>query len=177
MKSVTHGQTQTASTPRRWLEARSKQAPTRGTGATRKHSLAAKDESPFSGRMVREDAPLETPKQFALGRGLSEGKVRHLINTRQLDHVMIGSRVHIPAGAWQRFLETNTVKACPGETKDHVFVGSRSATASASHGANAVAAASARQAQATATKLKSLSLSSSTLEGNEMAQVIPLNCS
>ena len=123
------------------------------------------------------DECLETPKQLANRVGVSERKIRHLIHTREIEHVWIGSRVHLPRGAFARFIETKKVKACQDETTGPVFVGSKSATASTSHGANAVAAASARQAQATANKLKSLSRSSSTQGGDERAQVIPLKCS
>ena len=100
------------------------------------------------------DECLETPKQLAKRVGLTEGKVRHLINTREIDHVWIGSRVHIPKGAFARFIETKKVKPCPDETTDPVFVGSKVATASTSHGANTVAAVSARLLRETAKRLK-----------------------
>lgn len=123
------------------------------------------------------DECLETPRQLAKRVGVTERKIRHLINTRAIEHVRIGSRVHIPMGAFARFIETNKVNPCQDETTGPVFVGSKSAIASTSHGANAVAAASARQAQVTANKLKSLSRTSSTLEGDETVQVIHLKCS
>jgi len=52
---------------------------------------------------------LETPKQLAMRVGISERQVRHLIQTRQIEHVMIGCRVHVPNGAWARFLTARTV--------------------------------------------------------------------
>ena len=39
---------------------------------------------------------LETPKQLAARVGLSVGQVRHLIQSRQLEYVMIGSRALFP---------------------------------------------------------------------------------
>jgi hypothetical protein len=123
------------------------------------------------------DECLETPRQLAERVGVTERKIRHLINTRAIEHVWIGSRVHVPMGAFARFIETNKVNPCQDETKGPVYVGSKSAAASTSHGANEVAAASARQAQATANRLKSLSRTSFTLGGDETAQVIPLKSS
>src|SRR5215813_7870554 len=96
------------------------------------------------------DDRLETPKQLASRVGISERQVRHLIQTRQLEHVMIGSRVHIPVGAFARFLDARKVKTCQDETRDRDFVGSPSANASTSLGLNTVAAASALLARQTA---------------------------
>jgi excisionase family DNA binding protein len=59
---------------------------------------------------------LETPKQLAKRVGISERQIRHLVQTGRLDHVMIGCRVHIPNGAFKRFLESRTVRSCPDET-------------------------------------------------------------
>jgi hypothetical protein len=123
------------------------------------------------------DERLETPKQLTERVGVNEQKIRRLILNRQIEHVWIGSRVHIPVGAFARFIELKKVTPCQDETTGHVFVGSKSAGASKLHGANTVAAVSAQQAQATANKLKSLSRSSSTREDDETAQVIPLKCS
>ena len=74
--------------------------------------------------VVVEFERLETPRQLADRVGLSERKVRHLIQTRQLEYVMVGSRIHIPRGAFARFIEANRVTPCQDETKVPVFVGS-----------------------------------------------------
>ena len=42
--------------------------------------------------MITEEERLETPKQLAERVGVSERKIRHLIETRQIDHVWIGRR-------------------------------------------------------------------------------------
>jgi hypothetical protein len=62
-----------------------------------------------AGRERETTDRLETPKQLAARIGLSERQVRHLIQTRQLEHVMIGCRVHIPVGAFARFIEATGV--------------------------------------------------------------------
>jgi excisionase family DNA binding protein len=123
------------------------------------------------------DVCLETPKQLAARVGLSERKVRLLIQTKQLEHVMIGCRVHIPCGAFERFIDERSVKPCRDETRDPAFVGSTSVNASISLGPRTAAAASAALARRTANELKSFSGSSSTPEGEKTAQVIPLKCS
>ena len=123
------------------------------------------------------DECLETPKQLAKRVGLTEGKIRHLINTRQLEHVWIGSRVHVPKGAFGRFIEAKKVTPCQDEIKVPVSVGSKNATVSTSPGLNTVAAASAARARQTAKKLKSSSQNGSNSEGGGTAQVIPPQCS
>jgi excisionase family DNA binding protein len=45
------------------------------------------------------DVRLETPRQLAARVGISERQVRYLVQSKQLEHVRIGSRVHIPNGA------------------------------------------------------------------------------
>ena len=123
------------------------------------------------------DDRLETPKQLAARVGISERQVRYLIQTHQLEHVMIGCRVHIPFGAFARFLDAKKVAPWHDETKDRDFVGSRSASASTSPGPNAAAAASARLARQTAQRLKSHSRNGCGAEDVEPAQVIPLRSS
>jgi len=120
---------------------------------------------------------LETPKEFASSRGLSEGQVRRLIQRRQLEHVRIGSRILVPTSAWPRFLASNTVKPCQDETKDHDFAILKSAKPITSPGPRTVAAASAQLARQTASKLKSHSQNGYNSEGGEMAQVIHLQSS
>jgi hypothetical protein len=55
---------------------------------------------------------VETPKQLAERVGISEGKVRHLIRGDLLEHVWIGCRVYIPAGAWPRFIANQRGGSC-----------------------------------------------------------------
>jgi len=129
---------------------------------------------PPTGTLSMVEERLETPKQLAARVGITERQVRHLIHTGQLEHVMIGSRVHIPLGAFGRFLETSMVKSCHVETKDQGCAGSPSAIASTSHGQSAAAAASARLVRQTANKLKTSSRSGCSAEGAVPAQVIRL---
>jgi hypothetical protein len=86
------------------------------------------------------DECLETPKQLAKRVGLTERKIRYLINTCQIEHVWIGSRVHVPQGAFGRFIEAKKVTPCQDEIKVPVSVGLRSATATTSSGLSTVAA-------------------------------------
>ena len=127
--------------------------------------------------MIAEEERLETPKQFAASRGLSERQVRDLIRTRQLEHVMIGSRALIPMGAWRRFLDARTVKPCHDATRVPDFVGSTNVGVSISPGPSVAAAASAQLARATANKLKLSSLNGCNTEAAAPAQVIPLRSS
>ena len=124
--------------------------------------------------MISDEERLETPKELAERVGVKEGRIRHLIRTRQIEHVWIGNRVHIPNGAFTRFLEARKVKPCHDEIKDLAFVGSKSAAASTSPGPTMVAAASARLARQTANKLKSSLRNSSSGEVVEPARAIPL---
>src|SRR5262245_4352992 len=124
-----------------------------------------------------EDERLETPKKLSMRVGISERQVRHLVQTRQLEHVMIGCRVYIPIGAFARFLEARKVVPCQDETRDRDCAGSSNASASISPGPSMAAAASARLARQTANKLKSISRNGSNVEGAEPAHVIPLRSS
>jgi excisionase family DNA binding protein len=101
------------------------------------------------------DERLETPKQLAKRLGISERKVRWLLQSKQLEYVMIGCRAHIPEGAFRRFIAARKVAPCPDEIKDQDCAGSRSESAFTSPGPNRAAAASARLARQTAKKLKS----------------------
>jgi hypothetical protein len=76
------------------------------------------------------DKRLETPKQLAKRGGISERQVRHLIQTGQLDCVMIGCRVFIPVDEWPRFIAAKRGKLCQDETKvrDCVTLPSANAT-------------------------------------------------
>jgi hypothetical protein len=127
--------------------------------------------------MNAEEERLETPAQLAERVGVKERRIRHLIDTRQIEHVWIGCRVHIPTGAFARFLEAKKVKPCQDEIRDPVSVGSKSGTASTSPGPSTVAAASARLAQQTANELKSYSQNGCRPEGADVGLVIPLRSS
>jgi excisionase family DNA binding protein len=124
-----------------------------------------------------EDESLETPKQLAARVGLKERQVRHLIHTRRIEYVMVGSRPLIPRSAWTRFLEASTVKPCPDATKVRSYDGSKSGSASTSSGPSAAGAASARLARQTANELKRFLGSGSTREAAEQGRVIPLKSS
>ncbi len=122
-------------------------------------------------------ARLETPKQLAVRVGLSERQVRSLIQSRQLEHVMIGCRIHIPTGAFERFIEENKVTPCPDETKVPGCDGSQSANVITSPGQSAAAAGSARRALQIATELKRSSAIGSDAAGAGSARVIPMRSS
>jgi excisionase family DNA binding protein len=120
---------------------------------------------------------VETPKQLADRVSLSERQVRSLIQARQLEHVMIGCRVHIPSGAFERFLAKNKVAPCPDETKVPSCDGSQSANATTSLGLTKVAAASAQRAHQIAGELKRSSVNGSRLADGEQGRVIPMRSS
>jgi hypothetical protein len=122
--------------------------------------------------MIGDEERLETPKQLAERVGLNERRIRHLIETRQIEHVWIGSRVHVPAGAFARYLEANKVKPCHDATRAPDFVGSTNANASTSTGRKMAAAASARLVRQTASKLKSSSQNGSSEGEDGVARVI-----
>jgi hypothetical protein len=151
-----------------------------GIGKQPRNSDSASGCSSRIGDVVMDQHPddrLETPKQLAKRVGISEGQIRHLVQTRQLDHVGIGCRIFIPADAWSRFIAAKRVRSCHDETKDRDYGGLRNASVTTSAGPNAVAAVSARLARQTATKLKSSSRNGCTAEDAETAQVIPLRSS
>jgi excisionase family DNA binding protein len=83
---------------------------------------------------------VETLKQLAERVGISHRQARHLVQAGKLRHVMIGSRIHIPEGAWPAFIEANTVTVCPDETKGHDCVGLRNETVGTSAGLSEAAA-------------------------------------
>src|SRR5690242_7310943 len=93
----------------------------------------------------RSEERVETPKQLAKRVGLSERQIRHLIQTRQIEHVFVGSRVHIPIGAFPRFLDAKMVRpAWQDETRVPSCATSTSAPASISPGPKTAAAVSAQ---------------------------------
>ena len=119
------------------------------------------------------DERLETPKQLAARVNLSERQVRRLIQTGRLQYLMIGCRVHIPSGAFERFVQEGSVKPWRDEIRDHAYVGLINANASTSSGRSTVAAASAQLARQNAKKLKSCSVTGSKREASAAAHVIP----
>src|SRR5262249_263615 len=120
---------------------------------------------------------LETPKQLAARVGITVRQVRHLIQTRELEYVLIGCRPHVPVGGFSRFLQRKKVSPCQDETRDRASDGLRSGTASTSPGLNTAAAASAALARQTANKLKSSSRNFSISATAEAARVIPMKSS
>ncbi len=126
---------------------------------------------------AEQEGRLETPKQLAARVGITERQVRHLIQTRQLEHVMIGCRVLIPVGAFARFIEATRVPPCLDETRGRVSAGSPNVTASTSCGPSEAAAASAALARQTANRLKSSSPSSCNSAAGDPAPVIHLRSS
>jgi hypothetical protein len=124
------------------------------------------------------DMPLlETPKQLTTRSGLSEGQIRQLIKTGQLQHVRVGCRILIPTGALEKFVAEGTQESWAGGIKDHDFAIFKSVTHSTSPGPSAVAAASARLVRQTANELKRSSRNSSSSEVATPAQVIQLGSS
>src|SRR5262249_57215147 len=103
------------------------------------------------------DEWVETLKQLAKRVGISERQIRHLVQTGQLEHVMIGSRVHFRSGAFRRFLDSKTRKPCQDETRVRACDGSRNATPTMSPGPSTAGAASARLARQTAIQLQHFS--------------------
>ena len=129
--------------------------------------------TPERGRMVADER-LETPKQLAARVNVSERQIRNLIRKRDLDHVMIGARVHIPVDAWRQFIERRRARSWQDGTKEPSSDGAKIEVPSTSFGQSTVAAASARLAQQTAKKLKTSSRNGSTPEASQPAQVIRL---
>jgi excisionase family DNA binding protein len=117
---------------------------------------------------------LETPKQLAARLGLKERQIRSLIDSRKLEYVKIGSRAHIPDGAFERFVEANKVTPCQDGTRDQGSNGTAMVPHATSAGPKTVAAASARLAQQAAKKLKSSSPNGSKPEPENMGQLIRL---
>ena len=127
--------------------------------------------------MIADNERLETPRQLAERIGVKERQIRHLIETRQIEYVWIGCRVHIPVGAFTRFLEAKKVTPWQDEITDPVYGGSKSANASTLIGPNVAAAESARLARHIANKLKSSSRNGCNAGVAGAAQVIRLTSS
>ena len=120
---------------------------------------------------------LETPKQLAARVGLKERQIRALIDSRKLEFVMIGCRVHIPEGAFERFIEANKVRPCLDATGAQDSNGIAMVQLSISAGPKTVAAASAQLARPTANRLKSSSQNGCKPEAESQGQVIRLKSS
>jgi excisionase family DNA binding protein len=124
-----------------------------------------------------DDERVETPKQLAERVGISVGKVRKIIALGQLEHVKIGSRIHIPSNAFSRFLENQRATRCQDETTVRTSIGAPNAAVSISPGQSVAAAASAQHALRIASKLKQPSENGCRPEGAPEGRVIPLKSS
>src|SRR5262249_31637814 len=117
---------------------------------------------------------LETPKQLAERVGLKERQIRSLIDAGKLEYVKIGCRVHIPRGAFERFIEQNKGTPCQDATTGQSYIGPKTHGPPISFGQSTVAAASARRVRQTANKLKSSSHNGCKPEAAKPAPVIQL---
>jgi hypothetical protein len=115
---------------------------------------------------------LETPKQLAARVGLSERQIRSLISSGKLEHIYIGSRIR--EGAFESFLEANTVKPCQRETVAPSSNGLQTEVLGTSPGQKTVAAVSAQRTRQIAEQLKQSSPKKSNAEENGSAQVTHL---
>lgn len=96
----------------------------------------------------RDELPLlEAPKLLARQIGLTKGAVERLMAEGRLAFVQIGSRKYVPAGAWETFLQENTVRPCQDAIKVLASTSFRSAEHTTSAGPKAAAAASAQLAR------------------------------
>jgi excisionase family DNA binding protein len=86
---------------------------------------------------------LASLSQAAAVLGLSVNQVRGLIQTRRIEHVMIGRRPFIPKPAIPRFIADNTVKPCHEETPAPAFASSKDGPAFTFAGPKEAAAGSA----------------------------------
>ena len=120
---------------------------------------------------------LETPKQLAARVGLKERQIRSLIDSGKLQFVMVGCRIHIPEGEFERFIEQNRVTKCQDGTRDQNSNGTAMVQLGTSHGPRMDAAASAALARQTANKLKSSSPNGCKHEAANKAPVILLKSS
>jgi excisionase family DNA binding protein len=120
---------------------------------------------------------VETPKQLAARVNVSERQIRNLIRNGELDHVMIGCRIYIPADAWPLCIERKRKSKWRDETKGPSFDILKIVEPTTSPGHLAGAAASAQLARQTAKKLRSPSPNGCTVEASESVLVIPLRCS
>jgi excisionase family DNA binding protein len=90
---------------------------------------------------------LETLQQLSERSGLSIAQVRGLIATGRLAHVRVGSRLLIPKGAFEEFIQAETVKPCRDENRGRNFDGSMTERVGTSFGQSEVEVASAARAR------------------------------
>ena len=118
----------------------------------------------------------ESVRQLSRRVGMSQAWIRQRMRDRQLRYAKPGGRYIIPSGAWEEFIQRNTVEAeeWDGETKDLGCNGLRSGVPTTYVGAKAVEATSVQRALRTAEKLKSSSRTGSKLGSEAQGHVIPL---
>src|SRR5262249_11097620 len=107
-------------------------------------------------------------------RRQKERAIRSLIVAGKLEHVMIGCRIHIPEGAFERFVDQNKVIPCLDGTRVQDSSSIVTGQLFTSAGPRTDAAVSAALARQTARKLKSSSPTGSNSETKSVGQVIRL---
>jgi hypothetical protein len=120
---------------------------------------------------------LASVAQTAAVMGLTASQVRGLIQSRRLQHVLVGRRPFVPKTAIPRFIADNTVQPCRDETLDPVSGSSKNGIVSTSAGPKLGAAGSAARALQIADSLKLHSRNSSTDAHEQQDRVIPLKSS
>jgi excisionase family DNA binding protein len=129
-------------------------------------------------RLEMGDLPeLVNLAQTAQVLGLSKPQVRRLIQSRRLEHVLVGQRPFVPKTAIPRFIADNTVQPCREETPALASAFSESERAFTSAGPKQAAAGSAARTRQIANRLKSRSPSSCASAPAGAAPVIPLKSS
>ncbi len=64
---------------------------------------------------------LESPKELADRVGVSVATIRRLIQERRIEHIYLSAskrKAKIPAGAWERYLEQNTIQPIQGSKNE-----------------------------------------------------------
>jgi hypothetical protein len=132
--------------------------------------------SPKGGRRLElADLPeLASLTQTAEVMGLTVSQVRRLVQSRRLEHVLIGQRPFVPKTAIPHFIVENTVQPCRDEIPAPVSASSKSGAAFTSAGQKLAAAGSAARVRQIANELKSSSPSSCASEHAPAGRVIPL---
>jgi hypothetical protein len=129
-------------------------------------------------RLELDDLPeLASIAKTAEVMGLTVSQVRALIQSRRLEHVVVGRRSFVPKAAIPRFIAQNTVLPCRDEIPVPVSGSSKSGIVSTSAGPKLAAAGSAARALQIADSLKSPSRNSFTGEHEQQVRVIPLKSS
>lgn len=117
---------------------------------------------------------LRTIAEFAEQTQLSRHQVDTLLRNGKLQYVLISTRKMIPDGAWEAFLDENTVTSCPEETPAPAYDGLPSGTPGISPGLKKAAAGSAARARQIGNELKSRLRNSSTDGSAAAGRVIPM---